>query len=158
MLAVAFGVGEELAWAGEAACGQGWRMLRNLLLLQGLEQDAFHATHVDEVNLQGPAAGGVQALGSVALAKAQELVALSDSRPEQRAAEEAVGELGYCGALFGGAALDAVGRPQGVGAQLGGVVGGVGGAAPRGWRGWTLINWPRWKMRTSLMPRPTSTC
>ena len=45
------------------------------------------------------------------------------------AAQEALGEFGHCWTLLGGAALDAVGSPEGVGAQPGGVVGSVGGAA-----------------------------
>ena len=69
-MAVAFGMSEDLAWAGEAAHGQRRGMLRGLLLLKGLQQDALHAAHVGEVNLQGLSAGGVQALGRVALPQA----------------------------------------------------------------------------------------
>ena len=72
-------MGEYLARACEAARWQGWGMLGSLLLLQGLEQDAFHAAHVNQVHLQGPAAGRVQAFGRVALAQADELVPLPDS-------------------------------------------------------------------------------
>ena len=84
---MAFGVGEDLAWTGEASLGQRFRMFRNLLLLQSLDQNALDSAHVDEVHLQGSAAGGVQTLGSVALAQTDELVALSDSRPGQGAVE-----------------------------------------------------------------------
>ena len=119
-MAVSFPVGEDLAWAGESARWQGWGLLGSLGLFQGLEQDALHPSHVDQVHLQGSAAGRVQAFGRVALAQADELVTLPDSGPGQGAIEEAVGELAHRGALLGGAALDAVGRPQGVGAQLGG--------------------------------------
>ena len=86
-------------------------MLRSLGLFQGLEQDAFHATHVNQVHLQGSTAGGIEAFGGVALAQAQELVALPDASPGQGAVEEALGEFGHRGALFGGAALDAIRRP-----------------------------------------------
>ena len=72
-------MGENGARAGEAPEGQGRGMLGSLLLLQGLEQDALHATHVDEVHLQGSTAGGIQRFGRVALAQADELVALPDS-------------------------------------------------------------------------------
>ena len=128
-------MGEDLAWAGEAACRQGRGMLRSLLLFQGLHQDALDAAHVNEVHLQGLPAGGIQALGRVALSQANELVALPDSGPGQGAVEEAVGELGHRGALIGGAELDAVGRPQRVSAQFSGVVGSVGGAAAPGLAG-----------------------
>ena len=72
-------MGEDAARAGEAADGQGRGLLGSLLLFQGLKQDALHATHVDEVHLQGSAAGRVQAFGRVALAQADELVPLPDS-------------------------------------------------------------------------------
>ena len=134
-MALAFGMGEDLTWAGESACGQGRGLLGSLGLFQGLEQDAFHATHVDQVHLQGSAAGGIEAFGRVALAQADELVALPDSGPGQGPVKEAFGELAHRGALLGGAALDAVGRPQRVGAQLGGIVSGVSGAAALGLAG-----------------------
>ena len=103
-------MGEDLAWAGEAACGQWLGMLRSLMLFQG------------------STAGGAQAFGRVALAQADELVALPDSGPGQGAVEEAGGELAHRGALLGGLGLDAVGSPQGVGRELSGIVGIVSGA------------------------------
>ena len=51
------------------------------------------------------------------------------------AVEKPLGEFGHRGSLFGGAAFDAIRRPEGVGAQLGGVVLGVGGAATPGLAG-----------------------
>ena len=60
---------------------------------------------------------------------------LPDSGPRQGAIEEAVGELGHRRALLGGAALDAVGRPQRVGRELSGKVGSVGGSAALGLAG-----------------------
>ena len=105
-------------------------MFWGLAMFQGLEQDAFHSAHVNEVHLQGPAAGGVQAFGGVALPQADELVALPDLGPGQGSVEEALDEFGHCGSLLRGAALDAVGSPEGVGTQLGRVVLGVGGATP----------------------------
>ena len=72
-------MGEDAARAGEAPEGQRRGMLGSLGLFQGLEQDALHSTHVDQVHLQGPAAGGIQAFGRVALAQADELVPLPDS-------------------------------------------------------------------------------
>ena len=101
-------------------------------MLQGLDQDAFHPAHVDEVDLQGSSAGRVQALWGVALSQPQELVALSDPGPGQRSVEEAVGELAHRRPLLGGTALDARRRPEGVGGQFLRVVVGIGGtAAPR---------------------------
>ena len=114
-MALATGMGEDAARAGEAACGQGRGMLGSLGLFQGLEQDALHAAHVNQVHLQGPTAGVVQAFGRVALAQAQELVALPDPRPGQGAVEESLSEFAHRGALLSGAALDAVGCPQRVG-------------------------------------------
>ena len=104
-------------------------MLRCLALLQGLHQDAFHPAHVDEVHLQGPAAGGVQTLRRVALAHADERVALPDLGPWQGTVEEPLGEVGHRRSLLGRAALDALGGPQGVGGQLRRIVGAIGGAA-----------------------------
>ena len=69
------------------------------------------------------------AFGSVALSQPEELVPLPDSRPRQGPVEEAVSEFGHRRTLLSGAALDTVGSPQGVGAQLGRIVGSVGGAA-----------------------------
>ena len=108
-------MGEDRARASEASYGQGRWMFRGLGKFQGLEQDALHSSDVDEVHLQGFAAGGVQSLGSVALAQAQELVPLPDHGPGQRAVKEAVSEFSHCRTLLGRAALDAVGRPEGVG-------------------------------------------
>ena len=64
-------------------------------MLQSLYQDALHPTHVDEIDLQGPSASGVEPLWGVALPQPQELVALSDPRPGQGSVEEAVCELGH---------------------------------------------------------------
>ena len=99
------GVGKDGSGPGEAALGQRHRRLRGGLLLQGLDQDSFQAAHVDEVHLQGAAAGGVQALGGVALPQAQELVSLPDFGPGQRAIEQPLGELGYSGTLSAALAL-----------------------------------------------------
>ena len=126
-MVVSFPMSEDGAGAGEASCWQCRWMLRSLGLFQGLEQDAFHAEHVDEVHLQGTLAGGVQAFGGVALLQADELVALPYFGPRQRTVKEALGEFGHRRTLLGGAALDAVGGPEGVSAQLGRVVLGVGG-------------------------------
>ena len=98
-------------------------------MLQSLDQDALHPTHVDEVDLQGPSACGVEALWGVALPQPQELVALSDPGPGQGSVEEAVGELGHRRPLLGSTALDALRGPEGVGGQLLRVVGGIGGTA-----------------------------
>ena len=126
-------MGEDVAWAGETSCRRRrWRVRGGLLLLQGLDQNALHSTHVDEVHLQCPAAGGIQALSGVALPQADELVSLPDSRPGSGTVEEALGELGHRRSQLGSLALDGVGAPQRVGAEFGGVVGGVGGAAAPG--------------------------
>ena len=104
-------------------------MFWGLLLLQGLEEDAFHSAHVDQVHLQGLPAGGVQAFGGVALSQAQELVTLPDPGPGQGPVEEALSEFGHRRSLLRRAAFDAVGSPEGVGAQLGRIVLGISGAA-----------------------------
>ena len=77
-MGMAFSMGEDMAGASESSSGQRRRMLWGLLSFQGLHQNAFHPSHIDEVHLQGPPAGGVQALGSVAPPQADELVALPD--------------------------------------------------------------------------------
>ena len=56
-------MGKAVAWAGETARGQGRGLLGALLSFQGLDQDALDTAHVDEIHLQGLAAGGVQVLG-----------------------------------------------------------------------------------------------
>ena len=122
-------MGEDIAWACEASRWQRRGMFRGLGLFQRLHEDALHAPDVDEVHLQGLSAGGVQTLGSVALSQPDELVALPHLGPRERPVEQALSEFGHRRTLLGGAALDAVGSPEGVGAQLGGVVGSVGGAA-----------------------------
>ena len=53
--AVSAGLGEDAAGPGEASLGQRRWQFRGGLLLQGLHQDALHAAHVDEVDVQGPA-------------------------------------------------------------------------------------------------------
>ena len=104
-------------------------MLRRLAPLQCLYQDAFDPAHVDEVHVQGPAAGGVQTLRRVALSQADQLVSLPDLGPWKGTVKEPVGEFGHRRSLLGRAALDALGGSQGVGGQLGWIVGGIGGAA-----------------------------
>ena len=52
------------------------------LLFQCLYQDALDAAHVDEVDVQGPLAGGVQALGGVTLAQTQQLVSMPNPGPK----------------------------------------------------------------------------
>jgi len=97
--------------------------------LQRLDEDALDAAHVDEVDVEGLAAGVIEALGGVALAEADELEALAHLRPRPGAVEETLGEDGHCGTVLCCAALDAIRRPQRVGGQLSGVIGGVGGTA-----------------------------
>jgi len=65
------GMGEYGAGPGEASGGRGQGQLGRGLLVQGLHQDALQAADVDEVHVQGPAAGGVQARAGVALGQAQ---------------------------------------------------------------------------------------
>ena len=118
--------------AGEAARGRRrWQFGRGLLL-QGLHQDALDAAHVDEVHFQCSAAGGIEALGSVALAEAEQLVPLPDLGPRQRAVEEALSEFAHRRPQLGSLVLDVVRRPGGVGRELGGIVVGIGGAAAPG--------------------------
>ena len=101
-------------------------------MLQGLDQDAFHPAHVDEVDLQGSSAGRVQALWGVSLSQPQQLVSLSDPGPGQRSVEEAVGELAHRRPLLGGTAYDALWSSEGVGGQFLRVVVGIGGTAAPG--------------------------
>ena len=81
-------MGEDRAWPGEPAGWYGQGQLGHGFLFQGLHQDAFDPAHVDEVHVQGPAAGGVQTLRRVALSHADELVALSDLGPWQWTVEQ----------------------------------------------------------------------
>ena len=108
-------MGKDAAWAGEAARGQGLGQRGHGLLFQGLHRDALHAAHIDEIHGEGLSAGGIEALGSVALAQAQELVSLANSGPGQGSVEEAFGKFGRRRTQFLGLALDAVRRPGGVG-------------------------------------------
>ncbi len=109
------GMIEDAAGPGEAAGWNGQRKLWRDLLFQGLDQDSLQPSHVDEINVQGPAAGGIEAPGCVAFPEAQELVSLSHLGSGERAVEEALSEFGHRRAQSGGAALDPVGRPGGVG-------------------------------------------
>ena len=129
--AVVVGLGKGGTGPGEAARGQGLGGLGRGLLLQGLDQDALQAAHVDEVGLQGPAAGGV-ALGGVRSPRRSSLCPCLTLAQGSGPIEETVGELSHGGTQLGGLGLDAVGSPGGVGGKLGGVVGGVGGAAAPG--------------------------
>ena len=89
--AVMVGLGEDAAGTAEAPEPHRQGLLGSDLLLQGLHQDALQPAHVDEVDVQSPAAGGVQALCGVALAEAQQLVPLPDLGPRERTAEEPIG-------------------------------------------------------------------
>ena len=108
-------MGKDAAGTGEAARRHGQWQLGQGLLFQGLHQDALQAAHVDEVHGEGLAAGGVQALGGVALAQAQELVSLADLGLGHPALEETLGEFVHRWSQLGRLALDVVGRPGGVG-------------------------------------------
>ena len=96
---------------------------------KGLDQDALHATHVNQVHLQSPAARRIEALGGVALTQVKEFVALPDLGPWEGPVKQAVGEDGYCRAQLRRAALDPLRRPESVGTQLGRIVLGVSGSA-----------------------------
>ena len=93
--AVRVALGEDASGPSEAAGWQGQRQLGRGLLFQSLDQDVLHAVHVDEVDVQGPLTGGVQALGGVAVAQAQQLVSLPDLGPGVVALEEAFGEFAH---------------------------------------------------------------
>ena len=58
-----------------------------------------------------------------------QLVCLPDLGPWKATVKETVGEVGHRRSLLGRAALDALGGSQGVGGQLGRIVGSIGGAA-----------------------------
>ena len=88
-------MGEDGAGTGEASLWDGQRDLRQGLLFQGLHQDAFQAADVDEVHLQSPTAGGVQALGGVALPQPEELVALANLGPGHLAFKKTLSEFGH---------------------------------------------------------------
>ena len=102
--------------------------------------DALDPAHVDEIDLQGAAAGGVEAFPCISLPEAEQLVSLPDLGPRQRTVEESFSEFAHRWSQPGRLVLDAVGSPGGVGGQLGGVVLGVSGAAALEWRTWVLIN------------------
>ena len=104
-------------------------MFRGLLLLQGLDQDVLHTTHVNQVHLQSPAAHRIEAFGGVALTQAKEFVALPDPGPWEGPVKQPVCEDGYCRAQLRRAALDPLRCPESVGTQLGRIVLGVSGSA-----------------------------
>ena len=122
-------MGEDGARPGEASRRQWFRMRRGIFALQCLGKDAFDPTHVDEVHIQGLAAGGVQALRRVPLAQTDQLVSLPDLGPGKVTVKETLGEFGHGRSMLRRAALDAVRGAQGVGGQLFRVVLWVGGAA-----------------------------
>ena len=87
-------MGEDRAWPGEPAGWYGQGQLGHGFLFQGPHQDAFDPAHVDEVHVQGPAAGVVQTLRCVALSQADQLVSLPDLGP-------ALFQKSYSQAIFG---------------------------------------------------------
>ena len=116
------------AWRSGQRRGQ----LGQSLLLQRLHLDALHPGHIDEFGVESPAAGGVQALGRVALPEAEQLVAPPHLGPREGAVKEPVGKFSHRRSRLGRDALDAVGPPGGVGGELGWVVFCFGGAAALG--------------------------
>lgn len=66
-------------------------------VLQGQHQDAFEATHVDQVEAQSSRAGGIEPLGAVALGQAQQLLPLPQLGPGERCIEQPLGKLAHVG-------------------------------------------------------------
>ena len=65
---------EDAARPSESPRRQWRKMGLDSFFFQGLDQDAFEATHVDEVDRQGFLAGGVKAFGGIAFPQPNELL------------------------------------------------------------------------------------
>ncbi len=55
-------------------------------------QDSLQTTDVEQVERQGPRAGGVQTRGGVALGEAEQLLGLAELGPGQRSRQQPLGE------------------------------------------------------------------
>ncbi len=122
---------------GEAAAGQrlhallGWRC-RLTFVLQGQDQNALKATHVDQVEAECSGTRGLQALGSVALGQAQQALALAQLGPGEGCIQQAPGELTDLRAKCHSLADKAIRCAHGIGGALGWVVIRIGRAATFG--------------------------
>ena len=96
-------MGEDGARPGEASRRQWFRMRRGIFALQCLGKDALHAAHVDEVHIQGPAAGGVQTLRRVPLAQTTSLcpcLTLAQGRGPSKRRSAKAATAGPCSAAL----------------------------------------------------------
>src|SRR5262245_37833910 len=89
---------EGSARSGVAAAGQRLHALfrgrcRLGFVFEGERQDAFEATHVDQVEAQRSGTRGRQSLRGVALAEPQEALALAQLGPGEGCIQQAFGEL-----------------------------------------------------------------
>ena len=135
---------EDAARPSESPRRQWRKMGLDSFFFQGLDQDAFEATHVDEVDRQGFLAGGVKAFGGIAFPQPNELLPLPELAPGHRTIEESVGEGGDRRSLCGSVALQPVRRSQSVGAELRGVVIWIGGTTAARLPGVDLDQLARW--------------
>ena len=100
------GLCEDGTGSGEAARWRGLGLWRRGLLLEGLDQDAFDAADIDQVDLKGAAAGIIEASGRVALRQAQQLVSLPQLCPGHRTVEQPLGVTAHGLTELGRASLD----------------------------------------------------
>ena len=107
-----------------AAAGIALGLAREAGLQHGLD-----ALHVEELEVQGAAAGGVEPAAAVLVAEAQELLGLAQLRPREGSREELLGEAAHVLAHAPGLADHGLRVPHGVGRELGRVVAVVGRAA-----------------------------
>ena len=123
---------------GEVPCGtqeagvvEQQELSRDVRVTEGLEavlDDVLEALHVDEVEGQRAAAGGVEAGEAVLVAEAQELLGLAQLRPREGPGEELLGEATDVLPLPLRLADRTIGIAHRVGGALGRVVVVVGGA------------------------------
>jgi hypothetical protein len=102
------------------------------LLFPGAGEHPFDQSDVDRLGVQGAPAGRLDPVGAVAADQAEQPVDLAHLGPGQRVVEHRGGVGANGGAVRGGAAGQRVDIAQRVGGGLGGQIGRVGVAAPRG--------------------------
>lgn len=117
-------VRESGPFAGEASRWSGCIHLAWLGFgFQRLNQNALHAAHIDQIDTESHFARRIEASGGVALAEAQQLLALPEPRPWEGLAQQTLGKLTDGRTKFGRLALDTLRSAQGVGGALGWVIG-----------------------------------
>jgi hypothetical protein len=74
-------------------CLLSYNRLRLAVGFQSFFEDALHAMHVDQIEVQSAAAGRVQTAGAVTIPQADQLLSLPQAAPGKLSFQESVGEV-----------------------------------------------------------------